>query len=561
MLTVGIDLGTTASVVAVSRGGHAAAVKLDNAYTAVPSAVNYSEGDPIVGRAAFLCDAAGTVLTIKRHMGTDTRLFGRTPAEISADILRFLKKSAERKLGEKIDAAVITVPAHFSELQRTATKQAASLAGIKVLRLINEPTAAAIAFGIHQNGVFAVYDLGGGTFDFSVLRVVDGIFQVLATGGDNYLGGNDIDEIILQENLKKHRIEEITETEKNSALLAAKFLKEQIRGKDNVEAYFIWRGENYVFSLNQELLKNAAETILQKTLKIVTQVLSDAKINQLDGVVLVGGMTKLSLVKDFVRHNFSTKVYDNINPDEAVAVGAALEAESATGGNSNILLIDVVPLTLGIETFGGGADKIIHRNTPIPISEKRQYTTYQNNQTGMKFHVVQGESSLAAECRSLANFELRGIPAMPAGAAHVSVNFSVDVNGLLTVSAIEQSTGTAQTVVVEPSAGLSDAEMIAILEKSFANRESDDEKARNIELVVDTNRAIAFWKSIVDEIPEAESEDVKNFIAQLEQLITEKKYSEVQQLSEKIEEIVGLFIDDIVNNHLCGRRIIEGEKL
>lgn len=557
MLTIGIDLGTTASVVAVAKDGHAKVIKLDNANATVPSVVNYSEKVPIVGRAAFLKDSSATVLAVKRHMGTDTKFFGRTPAEVSADILSFLKKMTERRLGEKVDAAVITVPAHFSELQRMATKQAASLAGIKVIRLVNEPTAAAIAFGINQNGIFAVYDLGGGTFDFSILRVIDGVFQVLATGGDNYLGGNDIDEIIAEHNLQRYHIENITETKKNSALLVAKFLKEHIRDKKSVEANFSYRGKSYLFSLDQNLLQKATNIILQKTSKIVKQVLADANVARLNGVVLVGGMTKLSLVRDFVQKCFgNTRVYDNINPDEAVALGAALEAESATNKNSNILLIDVVPLTLGIETFGGGVDKIIHRNTPIPISENRQYTTYQNNQTGMKFHVLQGESSLASECRSLANFELRGIPPMPAGVAHINVKFSVDVNGLLTVSAVEQSTKIEQTAVVEPSAGLTDSEMISMLEKAFSNQKIDNEKARNIELIVDTNRAIIFWKSIIGELPESECKNVKNLVEQLENLVEQKQYKEIVQLSEKIEKIVGQFIDDIINNHLCGRHVI-----
>lgn len=295
----------------------------------------------------------------------------------------------------------------------------------------------------------------------------------------------------------------------------------------------------------------------KKTERITQQVLSDAKVTKLDGVVLVGGMTKLSLVKDFVKEKFSnTKVFDDINPDEAVALGAALEAQSISDENSGILLIDVVPLTLGIETFGGGVDKIIHRNTPIPISEKRQYTTYQNNQTGMKFQVVQGESSLASNCRPLANFELKGIPPMPAGIANVIVEFSVDVNGLLTVSAQEQSTGIKQTVVVEPSSGLSDNEMISILEKSFANKKTDDIEAQHIELLVDTNRSISFWKSIVDEIPEDKSEVVKKLILELEDAVSKKQYSEIKELAEKIEKIVGCFIDEIINNHLCGRRVV-----
>ena len=556
MRVIGIDLGTTASVVATTNNdGCATVLKLDNGYTTVPSVVNYSEDFPIVGRSALL-KSEDTVLTVKRAMGTNEKFCNRTPVEISADILSFLKKSAERNLGEKIDSAVITVPAHFSELQRIATKQAASLAGIKVLRLINEPTAAAMAFGLNKNGVFAVYDLGGGTFDFSVLRIVDGIFQVLATGGDNYLGGNDIDKIISEENIKRNNINKLSDIEEKSGMLLAKYLKEHLQDNQSITADFEHNDQKYQFVLDQNLLQKAIDNLLQKTLTISKQVLDDANTEHLDGIVLVGGMTKLQLVRNFVKQNFSDiQIFDNINPEEVVALGAAIQAQSIINQNTGVLLIDVVPLTLGIETYGGGVDKIIHRNTPIPISEKRQYTTYQNNQTGIKFRVVQGESPLASECRSLANFELKGIPPMPAGVANIVVNFSVDVNGLLTVTAKELSTGVEQTVVVEPSDGLSDSDMITMLEKSFTNREIDNDKARNIELVVDTNRAIVFWKTILNELSKNERKEVVQLIDEMEENIQQEQYDKLVENSQKADHIVGKFIDDIINNHLCGKRV------
>lgn len=556
MATIGIDLGTTASAVAIMENDKPKIVEIDGCVT-VPSIVNYSENIPTVGHAALLNeDIERTVIAIKRYMGTDLVFQGKSPAEISADILSFLKKSVERKLGIVVESAVVTVPAHFSELQRIATKQAASLAGIKVLRLINEPTAAALAFGINQNGVFAVYDLGGGTFDFSVLRVVDGIFQVLSTGGDNYLGGNDVDESILNENMDRYEVRELSAVEKNSGMLLAKYLKEHIKDKDEISVDFKFRGESYAFSLDQKSLRSITKSIFEKTNVIIEQVLEEAHVTKLNGLILVGGMTKLRLIKDLVIDRFKdVPVFDNVNPEEAVALGAVLDAYSLLNQNSGILLIDVVPLSLGIETLGGGVDKIIHRNTPIPISEKRQYTTYQDNQTGMKFRVVQGERPIASECRSLANFELKGIPPMPAGVANVIVTFSVDVNGLLQISAREESTGIEQKVIIEPSMGLTDDDMVKILENAFKNQEKDNDDAKNIKLIVDTNRLITFWRSIVSEIPNNEAQAVKRLLIRLETFLKDKKYTEITQTSNEIEQIIGQFIDGIINNHLCGRRV------
>ncbi len=558
MFTVGIDLGTTASVISYLKDGTPEAIQIDGGVT-VPSVVNYSEDRPIVGsEAIYNADSANTIFSVKRRMGSNEKIFGRSPAEISADILSYIKMSAEMKLGKKIDAAVITVPAHFSDAQRTATKQAASIAGIKVLRLINEPTAAAIAFGLdkRKNGIFAVYDLGGGTFDFSVLRLSDGIFQVLATGGDNNLGGDDADEKILEDNFRRNDITDPTLNEKMLGKRVAKFLKENLGDQESVKKDFAVRDKICKFELTRKKAKKYLKEIFARTFLISSQVLEDAEISSedLDGIVLVGGMTKLDFIKNFVAENFKTKIFDDISPEKAVSFGAAIQANSIVE-KDGMLLIDVVPLTLGIETFGGGVDKIIHRNTPIPIAERREYTTYQDNQTGMKFRVLQGERPLADECRTLANFELKGIPALPAGLARVIVEFSIDVNGLLDVKAYEKSTGVSQEVVVESSAGLSDEDMMEILEKAFSKKKSDQIKANNIAIKIETERSIRFWKSIIKEIPEDFQKIASEKILKLEEILAREKFQEVIPLKNELENIFGRFLDEIINNHLSGKKL------
>ncbi|MBO6055800.1 MAG: Hsp70 family protein [Alphaproteobacteria bacterium] len=558
MFTVGIDLGTTASVISYLKDSAPEAIQIDGGVT-VPSVVNYSENRPIVGsEAIYRADSANTIFSVKRRMGSNEKIFGRSPAEISSDILSYIKLSAEMKLGRKIDAAVITVPAHFSDAQRTATKQAASIAGIKVLRLINEPTAAAIAFGLdkRKNGIFAVYDLGGGTFDFSVLRLSDGIFQVLATGGDNNLGGDDADEKILEDNFRRNGIVDPTLNEKMLGKRVAKFLKENLGDQELVKKDFAVRDKIYKFELTRENARKYLKEIFEKTFLISSQVLEDAEISSedLDGIVLVGGMTKLDFIKSFVAENFKTKIFDDISPEKAVSFGAAIQANSIVE-KDGMLLIDVVPLTLGIETFGGGVDKVIHRNTPIPITERREYTTYQDNQTGMKFRVLQGERPLADECRTLADFELKGIPSLPAGLARVIVEFSIDVNGLLDVKAYEKSTGVSQEVIVESSAGLSDEDMMEILEKAFSEKESDQIKANNIAIKIETERSIRFWKSIIKEIPEDFQKIASEKILELEEILAREKFQEVIPLKNELENIFGRFLDEIINNHLSGKKL------
>lgn len=558
MLSIGIDLGTTASVIASIKDGKPYVIPMENGEVTTPSVVNYSNEYPIVGKRAIL-EGGSAIFSVKRSMGQRTKFFEKFPEEISAEILKHICKNAELHLGEKIETAVITVPAHFSEAQRMATKHAASLAGIKVLRLINEPTAAALAFGLEKNGIFAVYDLGGGTFDFSVLRLRDGIFQVLATGGDNFLGGDDIDNEILNYNLNRLGIDEINEKERAIGKLVAKSLKEKLSSGETTQK-FLHEGRSYEFHLTEKILEDLSHQFLQKTLDVADRVLHDAKISQLDGVVLVGGMTKLPLVKSVIKHHFSATIFDNVNPDEAVALGAALQAEMINSKNSNLLLIDVVPLTLGMETLGGNVDKIIYRNTPIPIAEQREYTTYKDNQFGMKFHIVQGESPLAENCRSLAHFELKEIPPMPAGMPRIVVTFSVDINGLLTVTALEKNTGQQQSVLVEPSSGLSGDEIFSLLEQSLKNKKNDDAQAQKISTIVETKRIINFWNSILEEIPEKDRADICTKISALEELIgqdkVEKKNTEISEIVERRREIeirIARHMDAIINNRLSGK--------
>lgn len=567
MIRVGIDLGTTTSAVAIVKDGIPVMIQTDGAHVLTPSIVRYESDHAIVGREALLIhNFKNTAFSAKRFMADKQKILSKNAIEISADILTYLKKSAESNLSDQIDAAVITVPAHFSDLQRMATKQAASLAGIKILRLINEPTAAALAFGLDKkiNGIFCVYDFGGGTFDFSILRLENGIFQVLSTGGDNYLGGDDVDHKIVQHNLAKHNLDSsyFSEDEKISAKLIAKHLKENLKPCESSFGNFVYQNKDYVFELSDAMLKKLSYELLQKTLDISDDVFNCAHISNesIDGIILVGGMTKLDVVKNTVRNHFNVTILDNINPEEAVALGAAIHAENISNKNSNTLLIDVAPLSLGVETFGGGVDKIIYRNTPIPITESREYTTYQNNQTGIKFRIVQGERLIANECRTLADFELKNIPPMPAGIARVIVEFSIDVNGLLSVKSHETHTGVSQSIVVEPSSGLTEEDMIEMLTKAAQNKTDDQIKDRHINIQVETERIIKFWESIIEKIPKDYQKIAQDRLILLKEKLELHDYDDVINLRKEIDDIFGQFLDDIINSQLSGKDILNIEE-
>jgi len=528
-LAVGIDLGTTNSVVAIAREGKPAALHDERGCALVPSVVAYpAAGGVRVGEDARLLltrEPKNVVASIKRLMGRGAadlhavagvlpyevepgsgqnemvklRIGGkaRSPVEISAEILKSLRARAEAALDKPVERAVITVPAYFDDAARTATRDAARVAGLEVLRLVNEPTAAALAYGLDKGseGLYAVYDLGGGTFDFSLLRLEKGVFQVLATGGDTALGGDDFDRAIAERMLAERKRDGIAqpldEVAVKTTLALARQMKEQLSQREQTSGRLDLAGMPSFHALGRGEFEAMIAPYVKRTIGIARQVLADAgmKAADIQGVVLVGGSTRVPLVRSEVGKAIGKAPLTDIDPDEVVALGAALQAEALTGG-SETLLLDVTPLSLGLETMGGLVEKIVPRNTPIPVQLAQEFTTYQDGQDAMAIHVVQGEREMVGDCRSLARFELSGIPPMTAGAARIRVTFAVDADGLLTVSAAERTTGVAQRVEVKPSYGLSQDDMADMLYESLEHAEDDMNRRLLTESQVGGRRAL-----------------------------------------------------------------------
>jgi molecular chaperone HscA len=566
---VGIDLGTTNSLVGIVLGdGKPRALQVDEGSTLLPSVVHYgAQGGPgsvVVGRAARRLATEfprDTIVSVKRFMGRssadpETRRLspyqyapgdagvvrfmvtgGRVvnPVEVSAEILRTLRSRAEERLGIKVQQAVITVPAYFDDAQRQATKEAGRLAGLEVLRLLNEPTAAALAYGLDKRsqGTFAVYDLGGGTFDISILKLVAGVFEVKAVGGDSALGGDDFDRA-LAETLIAGR--EHTPRLVREAIDAAKAAKEQLTTQESVQAM----GQ----TVTRADLETSIRPLIEKTGKACRRALRDAGVPEgkgLDGVILVGGSTRVPAVRRYVAEVFGMQPLADIDPDEVVALGAAVQADLLTSESPqhDVLLLDVTPLSLGLETMGGLAEKIILRNTTIPTSAGQEFTTFADGQTGMDIHVVQGERELVSDCRSLAQFTLKGIPPLPAGLARVKVIFQVDADGILSVLAREELTGVSQSITVKPSHGLTDEEIERMLLASIENAEADVQTRLLIDNRVEAQRILKAAQDQLDNngdlLSPAERAPIEAAMQALREAVQGKDHHLIHERIEKLD--------------------------